>query len=45
VSGIIGTTGEICSLFNPAPGTYFVGVIGNNDFAGAKLRVNAYAAH
>jgi secreted trypsin-like serine protease len=43
VSGLPGITAETCSLYAPEPGTYFVGVIGNNTFAEAKLRVNAYA--
>jgi secreted trypsin-like serine protease len=43
VSGIIGTNGELCHFFEPTPGTYWVGVIGNNDFANVKLRVKAYS--
>jgi hypothetical protein len=43
VSGLLDETGEMCHFFEPDGGTYYVGVIGNNDFSGATLRVNAYA--
>jgi trypsin len=43
VSDLPGITAELCHFFDATPGTYFVGVIGNNDFAGAGVRVNAYA--
>jgi trypsin len=43
VSGLVGITAESCTFFNPTPGTYFVGVIGNTPFASAELNVHAYA--
>jgi secreted trypsin-like serine protease len=43
VSGLLASTSEMCHFFEPEAGTYYVGVIGNNDFSGATLRVNAYS--
>ena len=42
-SGVPDSNNETCNFGSPAPGTYWVGLLGFADYADVKLRVNGYS--